>query len=84
MHRDRPIAIETYLSHKKKIIDKALDRFLPRPDIYPSSIHQAMRYSVLGTGKRFRPILAVATFEAFHGKGEDILPAACALDAALP
>lgn len=74
------MGIEDYLSQKKRIIDEALERFLPQPDVYPASIHQAMRYSVLGSGKRFRPILAVTTYEALDGEDEGILPAACALE----
>lgn len=72
--------IKQYLAQKKKVIDEILDQFLPRPDVYPSAIHQAMRYSVLGSGKRFRPILALTVFEALGGQGEPILPAACALE----
>lgn len=73
--------VKQYLLKKKKVIDEALDCFLPQPDVYPCSIHQAMRYSVMGTGKRFRPILTVATFELLGGEGDgDILRAACALE----
>jgi geranylgeranyl diphosphate synthase type II len=39
-----------------------------------------MRYSVLGGGKRIRPILAIASFEAVGGETEAILPFACALE----
>lgn len=72
--------IRTYLAEKKVIIDEALDRFLPQSEVYPPSIHQAMRYSVLGGGKRFRPILAVTIFEMLEGTDETILQAACALE----
>ena len=75
-----PIDIEQYLADRKRIIDGALDRILPLPDTYPSSIHQAMRYSVLGDGKRFRPILACAVFEAMNGTNGMIMEAACALE----
>jgi len=39
-----------------------------------------MRYSVLGEGKRIRPILALAACEAVGGKVTQALPAACALE----
>jgi len=53
---------------------------LPTGDTYPPLIHQAMRYSVIGGGKRIRPVLVLATAEAAGGKCEDVLPAACALE----
>ncbi len=45
-----------------------------------SRIHEAMRYSVLGEGKRIRPVLALAACEAAGGKVSDALHAACALE----
>ncbi|MCM8811540.1 MAG: polyprenyl synthetase family protein [Candidatus Omnitrophica bacterium] len=39
-----------------------------------------MRYSVLGEGKRIRPILALAACEAVGGSVKKALPAACALE----
>ena len=44
-------------------IEAALQRFLPAPDIAPQRLHQAMRYAVLGGGKRVRPLLAFAAGE---------------------
>lgn len=75
-----PIDIERYLADRKCLIDAALDHILPLSDTHPSSIHQAMRYSVLGDGKRFRPILACAVFEAMNGTSGMIMQAACALE----
>ena len=44
-------------------MEAALQRFLPAADIAPMRLHQAMRYSVLGGGKRVRPLLAFAAGE---------------------
>ncbi len=41
-------------------VEKALEQRLPGPDIHPSGLHRAMRYSVLGGGKRIRPVLVYA------------------------
>ena len=49
----------------RQSVEAALDRWLPGPDTEPPALHQAMRYSVLGEGKRIRPILLYATGEAF-------------------
>ncbi len=43
-----------------------LQRVLPAPEIAPQRLHQAMRYAVLGAGKRVRPLLAFAAGELAH------------------
>ena len=57
--------IKKYLEQRKRLIDEALARALPKEKEYPSVIHRAMRYSVLGEGKRIRPILTLAAAEAY-------------------
>jgi len=44
-------------------VEDTLDRVLPGADVNPSRLHEAMRYSVLGGGKRVRPLLIYATGE---------------------
>ena len=44
-------------------METALQRFLPAPEIVPGRLHRAMRYAVLGGGKRVRPLLAFAAGE---------------------
>jgi geranylgeranyl diphosphate synthase type II len=68
------------LKKKAAVVEEALDRFLPSPDTYPPLIHQAMRYSVLGGGKRLRPALVMASAEVAGGSPQDVLPAACAVE----
>ena len=41
-------------------VEEALDAFLPRADAIPCKLHDAMRYTVLGGGKRVRPLLVFA------------------------
>lgn len=45
-------------------VDQALDHWLPRADLHPEKLHQAMRYSVMAPGKRVRPILVYAAATA--------------------
>jgi hypothetical protein len=45
-------------------VEAALERILPGADHEPRSLHAAMRYAVLGSGKRVRPLLAFAAGEA--------------------
>jgi farnesyl diphosphate synthase len=44
-------------------VEAALDALLPAPDLAPYRLHEAMRYAVLGGGKRVRPLLAFAAGE---------------------
>lgn len=44
-------------------VDLALERWLPPAATHPERFHTAIRYSVLGGGKRVRPLLAYATAE---------------------
>lgn len=64
----------------QKSVETALDHWLPESSIQPEKLHGAMRYSVLGDGKRIRPVLLYATGEAF-GIGLDALDGpACAVE----
>ena len=72
--------LKAYLVVRQKQIDRALDRYLPKADIRPPTIHKAMRYSLFAGGKRLRPILCLAAAEACGGKIEDALPLACAME----
>jgi geranylgeranyl diphosphate synthase type II len=78
--------IKKYLQEKKLIVDSALERYFPNPPEgeremkLSNSLHKAIRHSLLNGGKRIRPILSIAAFEAVGGKGDQILPFACALE----
>jgi geranylgeranyl diphosphate synthase type II len=43
-------------------------------------LEDALRYSLLGGGKRIRPVLCLATGEALGREPAEVLPAACALE----
>lgn len=58
-------------------VEIVLDRLLPLAEQAPSRLHQAMRYSVLGGGKRLRPLLAYAGAQCF-GAGEACADASAA------
>jgi len=72
--------IKEYLQEKKEVVDRALEKYLPKETEFPSTLHKAIRHSLFDGGKRIRPILSIAAFEAVGGKGDGILPFACALE----
>lgn len=74
------MSLSVYLRDRQKLIEQALNGFLPRATTKPATIHKAMRYSLFAGGKRLRPILALAAAEACGGAPEKALPAACAVE----
>jgi geranylgeranyl diphosphate synthase type II len=74
------VDIVEYLRVKKKAIDMALEKIIPKETDFPQSLHKAMRYTLFPGGKRIRPILAMAAYEVVGGKGNGILPYACGLE----
>lgn len=80
MSQDHNKLLSAYLEAKKKIIDEALEKYLPGEDNYPPVIFKAVRYSVFAGGKRIRPILCLAAAETVGGSIESIIPVACALE----
>jgi geranylgeranyl diphosphate synthase type II len=72
--------LSAYLTARRELVDAALDRVLPAESAPPSTLHRAMRYSVLAGGKRLRPTLVIAGAEAVGGRADAALPTACALE----
>ncbi|MCG8601392.1 MAG: polyprenyl synthetase family protein, partial [Verrucomicrobiales bacterium] len=72
--------LKPYLKERCKVVDKALNRFLPSARTRPATIHEAMRYSVFAGGKRLRPILCLAAAEACDGEYENALAPAAAVE----
>jgi geranylgeranyl diphosphate synthase type II len=61
--------LERYLQDRRALIDRTLEACLPAVMTVPGRLHEAMRYSLLAGGKRIRPILAIAAYEAVAEKG---------------
>jgi farnesyl diphosphate synthase len=60
--------------------EAALERFLPASRIAPQRLHDAMRYSTLGGGKRVRAMLVFAAGEVSGADGERLEVAAAAVE----
>lgn len=72
--------VKDYLTRNRRLIDRALREHLPRRDAYAPALQQAIRYSLFPGGKRLRPLLAIAAYNACGARGKAILPFACALE----
>ena len=73
------------MEYVKKVSDAtngALERTLPAEACYPPSIHKLMRYSTFAGGKRVRPCLVMAVYEACGGVfgDEKVLKTAAAIE----
>ncbi len=68
-----------YLMDRVKIVDKELDRWVPK-NLRPKILAQATRHLLEAGGKRLRPCLVILSCEAVGGKTKDALEAAAAIE----
>ncbi len=75
--------IKAYLREKKGLIDSFLESYFSAP-LTPKTLQESMIYSLSAGGKRIRPILCLASYEACAKdnkvKAEDIIPYAASLE----
>jgi len=82
------VSFDAYLDARRKEVEAALETFLSKPAGTPAVVAEAMRYSLLGGGKRLRPLLVLAGAQsvaqalgASEAAARDLaMPAACALE----
>ena len=77
---ENEVFLKAYLQDRQKIVEEALEHYLPGEDNIPADIYKAVRYSVFNGGKRIRPILCLAAAEAIGGDLGPAIPVACALE----
>ncbi len=65
----------SWLGERAQHIEAVLDGFLPEASMQPARLHEAMRYAVLGGGKRVRAALVYAAGEASAASGGALSPA---------
>jgi geranylgeranyl pyrophosphate synthase len=75
--RDDPLNVRDRLEETRRTIDAELERLLAGD---ASRLFDAMRYAVLGGGKRFRPLLLLAAGQAFGAPRGALLPYGCAVE----
>ena len=80
--------LQGWLDAQRRVVDAALERWVPDARCAPAVVCDAMRYSLLAGGKRLRPMLVLAAAEAIAEREggslddarEHALPAACAVE----
>ncbi len=68
------------LEREREAVERVLHTLLPSADVWPRRLHRAMRYAVLGGGKRVRPVLARLAHRAAGGDPDEITEAVCGLE----
>ncbi len=69
-----------FLADVRPQVEAELDRLLPRKDEDPARMHEAVRYSIFGGGKRVRPALVVLAGETLGAERGELLAGAAALE----
>ena len=69
-----------WMTHIRQRTETALQAVLPAARVAPDRLHGAMRYAVLGGGKRVRALLVHAAGGLTHARPEQLDCAACAVE----
>lgn len=75
--------LNIYLKKKKTLIDGFLEDYISSKKKLkdcPKVLSEAMGYALTAGGKRVRPILALASYEAAGGRSKNIIPVAASLE----
>jgi len=75
--------LNLYLERKRKLVNDFLEDYISskkKQENCPNQLCDAMTYSLMGGGKRIRPILAIASYEAVGGGSDEIIPVAASIE----
>lgn len=68
-----------HLLSPTNLVEAYMERYLSERPL-PANLREAIRYSLLGPGKRLRPILVVHSCQTVGGSAEEALPPAAAIE----
>ncbi|OON64377.1 geranyl transferase [Massilia sp. KIM] len=74
------VAFSAWVQEVQAEVEGALDAFLPEAGAVPRKLHEAMRYTALGGGKRVRPLLAYASGALFGAERRALARVAAAVE----
>ena len=80
MLQTRSTSITQHIDQLRGQINEALSSFVQFDRDCPERLRAAIRYSLLGSGKRLRPALVLMAAEACGGDATAAMPAACAVE----
>ncbi|HMK44165.1 MAG TPA: farnesyl diphosphate synthase [Dissulfurispiraceae bacterium] len=71
--------IKTYIGSRKQSVDAFLQSYFSSA-FRPKKLYESVTYSLSAGGKRIRPVLCIAAYEACGGSADDVVPYASALE----
>ena len=69
-----------YPEYLAKEVDRYLKSYLKKYESIPEELKNSIRYSIESSGKRFRPVLSLATAKSLGFEISHIMPTACAIE----
>lgn len=72
--------LDTFLAEVSREVDQTLDFLIPKAEIAPTVLHEAIRWSVFAGGKRVRPALVYALGRAFGAEMSALSRTAAAIE----
>ena len=72
--------LEQFIAQCREKVEKKLDELVPPAGVEPIRLHEAVRWSLLGGGKRFRPVLMLAAGQTFGCGPDKLLAAGAAIE----
>ena len=72
--------LKTFFADCAELVEKKLDALVPSAQIEPKKLHEAIRWSLLAGGKRFRPALLFAVGKTFGAENEQLWRTAAAIE----
>ena len=74
------MTLNDYLQEQCRLVESALNRWVPPETEPPQNIHKAMRYSLFAGGKRIRPVLCMSAARTVSDNVEGVEDVACTLE----
>jgi geranylgeranyl pyrophosphate synthase len=72
--------LNNFFVEVRRLVDSTLDELVPSNEIDPSRLYHAIRWSLFGEGKRFRPALVIAVGRVFGASDEKLLRTAAGVE----
>ncbi len=69
-----------FLDDVRRQTDATLERIVPRSDVEPRRLHEAIRWSLFAGGKRVRPAIVFAVGQTFDAASDDLSATAAAIE----
>ena len=72
--------IEEFISAVSRDLDKTLDELIPKSNVEPTRLHEAIRWSIFAGGKRIRPAILTAAGRTFGADDAQLSRTAAAVE----